>query len=392
MSEFQQLNEALTALREEIKSSTPNQELIKKCNDFIDKHEVKNQELIVKLGQEKAAREDLEKKYSELEADFKRGNFFGEKKEAKTQEIKSFEQFLKVGKADIRGTEEFKYLRTDNNENGGYLAPSQYVNEIIKNITEISPVRQVARIIPISSKEIVIPKRTGLVSGGWVGEGQTATASNSTYGDTTLRANKMTAYSDVTIELLRDAAFDIQSQISQDVGEDFGQIEGAAFINGTGVNQPQGLLDANNGVGYYANGHATALQADALFEIQGEIKAGYNQTWMLNKKTLHQHVRILKNGSGDYIFKMGMGDIPNTIAGVPYVIANDMPDVAADAFPMIIGDYRKCYYIVDNTSIEAIEDPLTQAISGKRRYIFFKRTGGQVVLAEGLKKLKIATS
>jgi HK97 family phage major capsid protein len=37
-----------------------------------------------------------------------------------------------------------------------------------------------------------------------------------------------------------------------------------------------------------------------------------------------------------------------------------------------------------------LEDPYTQATSGKRRFVVFKRTGGQVVLAEALKKIKIS--
>lgn len=43
----------------------------------------------------------------------------------------------------------------------GYLAPSAYSNEIIKALTEISPVRQVARVTPIAGRSLVIPKRTG---------------------------------------------------------------------------------------------------------------------------------------------------------------------------------------------------------------------------------------
>jgi len=75
---------------------------------------------------------------------------------------------------------------------------------------------------------------------------------------------------------------------------------------------------------------------------------------------------------------------------LPYVLANDMPNVGAGTFPIILGDYRKCYYIVDNVNFELIEDPYTQAIIGKRRFIVYKRTGGQVVLTEGLRKLKVS--
>ena len=386
MSDFEQKHiEALEALRKGV-----SKEMEEKIHSLLDAQEEKNQAKIKELSEKAAKTEELEEKMNSLEADFRRG-IGGEEKAAKTQELKGFEVLLKKGLVNTRGSEEFKYLRSDNNEDGGYLAPYEYMNEIIKKITEISPVRSVARVIPTSSKEVRIGKRTGLVSGSWVGEGQGASQSNSTYGDEVLRAEKMMVYTDITLELLRDSAFDMRREITSDIAEDFSKLEGTAFISGNGVSKPEGLL-TNTDVGFVVSGNATGLTADALYEIQGEIPTGYNLTWMFNRKTLHRHIRTLKDGSGQYLFQpnLGSGDMPNTVAGLPYVLANDMPDVGAGLFPIIVGDYRKAYYIVDNQNIEFLEDPYTQATSGKRRFIVFKRTGGQVVLAEALKKLKIS--
>ncbi len=386
MSDFEQKHmEALEALRKGVSA-----EMEVKINSLLDAQEEKNQAKFKDIQAKAAKAEELEEKMNSLEADLKRG-IGGEEKAAKTQELKGFEVLLKKGLVNTRGSEEFKYLRSDNNEDGGYLAPYEYMNEIIKKITEISPVRSVARVISTSSKEVRIPKRTGLVSGGWVGEGKPASESTSTYGDEVLRAEKMMVYTDITLELLRDSAFDMRREITSDVAEDFAKLEGAAFVSGNSVSKPEGLL-TNADVGFVASGNATGLTADALYEIQGEIPTGYNLTWMFNRKTLHKHIRTLKDGSGQYLFQanLGSGDMPNTVAGLPYVLANDMPDVAANTFPIIVGDYRKAYYIVDNQNIEFLEDPYTQATSGKRRFIVFKRTGGQVVLAEALKKIKIS--
>ena len=386
MSDFEQKHmEALEALRKGV-----SKEMEEKIHSLLDAQEEKNQTKLKEIQAKAAKAEELEEKMNSLEADLKRG-IGGEEKQAKTQELKGFEALLKKGLVNTRGCEEFKYLRSDNNEDGGYLAPYEYMNEIIKKITEISPVRSVARVISTSSKEVRIPKRTGLVSGGWVGEGQAASQSNSTYGDETLKAEKMMVYTDITLELLRDAAFDMRREITSDVAEDFAKLEGAAFVNGNAVNKPEGLL-TNADVGFTVSGNATGLTADCLYEVQGEIPTGYNLTWMFNRKTLHKHIRTLKDGSGQYLFQpnLGSSDMPNTVAGLPYVLANDMPDVGANLFPIIVGDYRKAYYIVDNQNIEFLEDPYTQATTGKRRFIVFKRTGGQVVLSEALKKIKIS--
>ena len=390
MSDFQQKHiEALAAIRDETKKLSPEQEA--KIHSLLDAQEAKSQAKFKEL-QEKINRiEEIENSCKSLEADLKR-NLGGDEKQAKTQELKSFENLLIKGTFQLKGTEEVKYLRQSDNAQGGYLAPAEYANEIIKKITEVSPVRSVARVITTSSKEINFPKRTGLVSGGWVGEGQTASHSKSTYGEETIKAEKLMVYTDISFELLNDSAFNMRNEITSDIAEDMAKIEGSAFVSGNGVNKPLGLLSAP-GVGETNSGSASALTGDSLYAIQGEIPTGYNLTWMFNRKTLNANIRTLKDTYGQYLFvpSLGIRDVPNTVAGLPYVLANDMPDVGAGTFPIILGDYRKCYYIVDNVNFELIEDPYTQATSGKRRFIVYKRTGGQVVLTEGLRKLKVSS-
>ena len=389
MSDFEQKHmEALNAIRDETKRLSPEQEA--KINSLLDVQEAKNQAKFKEI-QEKANRiEELEKQYNSLEADLKR-NLGGDEKQAKTQELKSFEELLIKGAVKMSVNPEVKYLRQGDNTDGGYLAPAEYANEIIKKITEVSPVRSVARVVNTSAKEIRFPKRTGLVAGGWVAEAQTSTQSNSTYGEETIKAEKMMVYTDISFELLSDSVFNIRNEITNDIAEDMAKLEGAAFVNGNGVNKPLGLLSAP-GIGETNTGSASALTGDSLYAIQGEIPTGYNLAWMLNRKTLHAHIRTLKDTYGQYLFvpSLGSRDMPNTIAGIPYVLANDMPNVSAGTFPIILGDYRKCYTIVDNVNFELIEDRYTQAASGKRRFIVFKRTGGQVVLTEGLRKLKVS--
>ena len=389
MSNFQQEHmEALNAIRDETKRLSPEQK--DQINSLLDAQEAKSQAKIKEI-QEKVNRiEELEKQYNSLEADLKRG-LGGDQKQAKTQELKAFEELLIKGSAKMLINPEVKFLRQGDNTDGGYLAPAEYANEIIKKITEVSPVRSVARVVNTSAKEIRFPKRTGLVAGGWVAEAQTSTQSNSTYGKDTIKTEKMMVYTDISFELLNDSVFNIRNEIINDIAEDMARLEGAAFVNGNGVNKPLGLLQAP-GIGETNTGSASALTGDSLYAIQGEIPTGYNLAWMLNRKTLHAHIRTLKDTYGQYLFvpSLGSRDMPNTIAGIPYVLANDMPNVSAGTFPIILGDYRKCYTIVDNVNFELIEDQYTQATSGKRRFIVFKRTGGQVVLTEGLRKLKVS--
>jgi HK97 family phage major capsid protein len=385
MSDFEQKHmEALNALRAGV-----SKEMEEKINNLLDAQETKNQAKLKEIQEKANKAEELENRLNSIEADLKRG-LSGEAKEAKTQELKSFEKLIKEGTLKMQHVEERKFLRENSNENGGYLAPSEYLNEIIKNITEVSPVRSVARVISTANKEVKLSKRIGLVTGGFIGEGQAASQSNSIYGEVTIPAHKLYTYTDISVELLRDSAYNMRTEISADISESFAQIEGQKFILGNGVSEPQGLLTHPN-IGEVNSGSATIIVGDSLYEIQGEIKDGYNLAFMFNRRTLHKYIRTLKDGQGQYVLQQNFAaTLPNTIAGLPYFIANDMPDVAAGTTPVIVGDYRKCYAIVDNSNIEFLEDPYTQAIVGKRRFLVYKRTGGGVILTEGLKKLKIA--
>ena len=132
MSDFQQEHmEALNALRDQTKKLSPEQEA--KINSLLDVQEAKSQAKFKEL-QEKVNRiEELEKQYNSLEADLKR-NLGGDEKQAKTQELKAFEELLIKGSAKMLINPEVKFLRQGDNTDGGYLAPAEYANEIIKKI------------------------------------------------------------------------------------------------------------------------------------------------------------------------------------------------------------------------------------------------------------------
>ena len=69
-----------------------------------------------------------------------------------------------------------------------------------------------------------------------------------------------------------------------------------------------------------------------------------------------------------------------------------MPSIGANTYPILFGDFKQAYMIVDRTGLTIMRDELTQAASGTIRFYGFKRTGGQVIKPEAIKKLKIATS
>ena len=81
-------------------------------------------------------------------------------------------KFLRKGK-ELLTEDETKVLTVSDDTTGGYLAIPEYVQEIIKAETEISPIRAVARVRQTGNISVQVPKRTGQFTAVWVGETET---------------------------------------------------------------------------------------------------------------------------------------------------------------------------------------------------------------------------
>lgn len=316
---------------------------------------------------------------------------------AQTLGYASLDDVQKKTLDDIKS--EYKALSVTPDTAGGYLAPIEYVREIIKGETEISPVRSLARVRQTAMKSTQIPKRTGQFAAQWVSEQGTKTETTGlTYGLEEIHTHELYALVDISNQMLEDSAFNMQSEISEESVEQFALAEGTAFVSGNGVGKPEGFLQ-HSGLTTTASGTAANIadadgQANGLITMKHSIKSAYarNATWLLNRTTLGA-VRKLKDGDKNYIWMPGIAlGKPNTIDGDPYVEMPDMPNEGAGNKPIAYGDFRRAYTWVDRISMEMLRDPYTQATSGNVRYIMRKRVGGQVVLIEAITALRCATS
>ena len=269
---------------------------------------------------------------------------------------------------------------------------------IIKGETEISPFRSLVRVRQTAQKSVQLPKRTGQFAAQWVAEqGQKSETEGLTYGQVEIPLHELYALVDITNQMLEDAAFNMQSEISMESVEQFAVAEGAAFVNGDAVGKPEGFLNAS-GVGNNNSGTAATIadadgQADGLLTLKYALKTAYAQgaSWVMNRTTMGS-VRKLKTADDNYIWQPGIAQgRPNTIDGDPYVELPDMPSEGAGNKPIAYGDWRRAYTWIDRISMEMLRDPYTQATGGKVRFLMRKRVGGQVVLGEAIRTLTCAT-
>lgn len=287
---------------------------------------------------------------------------------------------------------EMKALSLNPDTAGGYLAPVEYVQEIIKAETEMSPVRSLVRVRPTTAKSIQIPKRTGQFAAQWVAEqGTRSETTGLAYGLEEIHAHEVYALVDISNQMLEDTVFDMEAELRMEAAEQFAVAEGAALVSGATPGKPAGfMVDAN--VETTNSGAATTITADGMITLKHAVKTAYtrNANFVMNRTTLGS-VRKLKDGSGQYLWMPGLAmGKPNTIDGDPYVELPDMPSEGAGLKPIAYGDFRRAYILVDRIAMEVLRDPYTQATSGNVRFIMRRRIGGQVVLAEAIRTLTCA--
>jgi len=326
------------------------------------------------------------------------------------EHAKAFNQFFRRGTEEgLRELEMKAALRTDSDPDGGYVVPDQMEQTIDRVLGSVSAMRSIASVMSVSAASYKKLVNQGGAGAGWVGERQarpeTATP---TLAELSFPAMEIYANPAATQTLLDDARVDIAAWLAEEVSTAFAEAEGAAFISGDGVNQPRGLLSydtvANAShswgkIGYTASGVAAALTdsshngVDALIDLIYSIKQGYRQNArFLMNKSLQATVRKLKSKTEElYLWQSPVqAGQPATLLGYPITDDDNMPDVAAGAFPVAFGDFRRGYLIVDRFGVRVLRDPYTN-----KPYVHFyttKRVGGGVQNFEAIKLLKIAAS
>jgi HK97 family phage major capsid protein len=211
----------------------------------------------------------------------------------------------------------------------------------------------------------------------------------------------MYAFPYITQKSIDDLAFNVESWLQGRIGNRFAQIEGAAFVEGTGSGQPFGLLTrigtGTDTIGYVAGGHATLLKADALIELVDDMPRRYqaNGSFLMHRST-RRLIRQLKDGAGNYLWERSIqGGQPSTLLGFPIYEATNMDAPSSGAYTTnqyaaLFGDFRAAYTIVDRQGIRVLRDPYSA-----KPYIGYYvtyRVGGDVVDTAAIKALKIATS
>lgn len=308
----------------------------------------------------------------------------------------AFARYLRKGDDSLLAKLQAKALSAGSDPEGGYLVTATMGEAVARTVFETSPVRALAAVETIGGDALELLIDKDEPGAGWVAETEARIETDAPdLAKVTIAAHEMYAEPRATQRLIDDASIDLEAWLAGKVAEKFARLEATAFVAGSGVGQPRGLLTYPAGTAWgqieqINSGSNGAVTADSLIEAQGALKEGYGgaAAWLMNRVTLSA-VRKLKDGQGQYLWQPGLqAGSHETLLGRPVHAAADMPTPATNALGVMIGDLKRAYQIVDRVGIRVLRDPFTA-----KPYVKFyttKRVGGDVVNFEAVKLLKLA--
>ncbi len=314
---------------------------------------------------------------------------------ADSEEMKALGKFLRKGKGGL-GPDEFKALSVGTDATAGFLAPPSYAGDVIHGIVEWSPVRQIAKVIQIDRESIKIPRRTASGSAAWTTELGTRTETvGLSYGQETLTPHECYYLAKVSEQLLEDNAYNLEQELSLEFSERFGKLTGAAYINGTGVGQPEGLYTkvVDGTIAHIHSGSASAITAAGIMAMPFQISVQYwpKARFLLSRASLFAIRTLVDPVSGLYLFAPAMDKTPDRIAGFPYTLCEDLEGPDTDHYPVLFGDFTKGYLIADRIQLQVQRISEKYIEDGEVGFRARMRTDGKVVLAEAIVALQCHT-
>lgn len=275
-----------------------------------------------------------------------------------------------------------------NVQDGGALVPSHLANRIYETVRLISPIRDHATVLSISNgMELNVPIQTSDMFAQWVNEPDTRTeTTNTTFGQVVIRAHEASVIPVASQQILEDAAFDLEAFIIRQMQLAFADLEGKAFVKGTGLGSPNGFArdPVGQGMQTYISGDNTNILPDNVIKMFYSLKSPYASrlAWGMARTTMAVIRTMKETSTSNYLWQPGLsGTQPDMLLGRPLF---EIPDLGSptttNAIPIALADWANFYAILDRRQIQVIPDMVTRP--GFKRWICRFRVGGNILLKE----------
>lgn len=279
---------------------------------------------------------------------------------------------------------------------GGYTVPPEFYQQLQQIVAEEAIIRPRAFVVPMGSASMWMPYLdvTTVQSAGvspffggvqmyWTAEAQTRTETEPTFRQMELKAWELSGYSVSSNVLLQDSVIGLEKFLMVLFAKAIGWYEDYAFLQGSGVGKPQGILTAPATIAVTRQTGSAVTFQDVATMWSKLLPASWNKAiWTFTPSVVPQLLQ-LKDGANRAIFlaigATDMGAISKgptwSLLGRPAIPTEKMPALGTKGDLALIDP--SLYVIGDRMQIEISASEHVNFLKNQMTWRVVERIDGQ---------------
>jgi HK97 family phage major capsid protein len=301
---------------------------------------------------------------------------------------RAFDSYLRTGKENADLVELRAQSLTD--AAGGFTVPDLMRDKLVDRLKAFGGLAGAVEEITTSGGEVLKwPTLDDTANSGVIASEGTAPGSGGAdlvFGEKVLGAFKYVAPGTgqlplrISVELLQDSAFDIQSLVTRKLGERIGRAQAAHWVTGNGTTEPFGIDTGTSGTAFTSAGITYAELVAAVHEVDPAYRMG--ASWCFNDATLAK-IESIVDTTGRPILNdanngISTGPQNRNLLGYPVVVDQAFPTYTDGGTNKwgVFGDLRQGYVIRRVRDLTLIVNPYSRANEGQVEYTLWARADG----------------
>lgn len=311
------------------------------------------------------------------------------KEEKQELEVRALDTYLRTNSdAELRALSDAVTAKnaTENTAgNGGVTIPMSVHNEIIRDLTEESPVFAAARKFGSVTGQLKVAREVGVDDEGFIGETVDASKIKPTLKSVTLNQKRVGAAIQLTNQLLNDSGVDLVGYSTERLVRSTARAIERAVLVGAKSGEDAGdcfrPIIGDTEVQHFETAATGAVTVDELIDIYGLIHPGYldGAMWIVSRPVFNSILK-LKDGDGQYLI------LRDTVNGKPGYSLFGAPVYVSDFLKgkqeeIVFGNITQAYgmLVKKGFNLTNVTADTTQALAGGRLVILDTYLDGAVI-------------
>jgi len=302
---------------------------------------------------------------------------------------RAFDHYIRTGKEN-QDIAQLRAQSVGTDSAGGFTVPTTMRNKLQERMKAFGGLASVVEDFSTGDgTPVTWPTIDDTANSGVIAAENTAPASGGAdmvFGEKVLGAFKYVAPGAgnlplrVSVELLQDSQFDIQSLVTRKLGERIGRKQAVDWVRGAGTTEPFGITTGTAGTAFTTAAPTYAALVAAVHEVDPEYRK--NAKWAFNDSTMAM-IESLVDANGrpllnTYTDGVAAGPDNQKLLGYPVVIDQAFQTYTDGGTNKwgVFGDLNAGYVIRRVKELTLIVNPYTRANEGQVEYTLWARADG----------------